>query len=133
MKSEPAREDALFAAALAMPPAQRATFLDGACYGEPALRQRLEARLAARDPAPDFRATVATPEFVATVIGETTPNEEAGLLIGRHKLLEKLGEGGFGTVWAAEQKEPIKRRVALKIIKLGMDTKQVVARFEAER
>ena len=54
-------------------------------------------------------------------------------MIGRYKLLEELGEGGFGTVYVAEQKEPVKRRVALKIIKLGMDTKQVVARFEAER
>jgi WD40 repeat protein/serine/threonine protein kinase len=54
-------------------------------------------------------------------------------MIGRYRLLEKIGEGGFGSVWAAEQKEPVKRRVALKIIKLGMDTKQVVARFEAER
>jgi WD40 repeat protein/serine/threonine protein kinase len=59
--------------------------------------------------------------------------EERGRLIDRYKLLEKVGEGGFGTVWAAEQREPVKRRVALKIIKLGMDTKQVVARFEAER
>src|SRR5262249_40583783 len=59
--------------------------------------------------------------------------EEVGDQIGRYKLLERLGEGGFGAVWAAEQKEPVRRRVALKIIKLGMDTKQVVARFEAER
>ena len=60
-------------------------------------------------------------------------NEQAGALIGRYKLLEQIGEGGMGTVWMAEQREPVKRRVALKIIKLGMDTKQVIARFEAER
>jgi eukaryotic-like serine/threonine-protein kinase len=54
-------------------------------------------------------------------------------MIGRYKLLEKIGEGGFGEVWMAEQREPVKRRVALKIIKLGMDTRQVIARFEAER
>jgi eukaryotic-like serine/threonine-protein kinase len=68
-----------------------------------------------------------------TVPSEAVPVEEPGTSIGRYKLLERLGEGGFGTVWAAEQREPVKRRVALKIIKLGMDTKQVVARFEAER
>src|SRR5213078_4148294 len=59
--------------------------------------------------------------------------EDAGTVIGRYKLLEKVGEGGFGTVYVAEQREPVKRRVALKIIKLGMDTKSVIARFEAER
>ena len=56
-----------------------------------------------------------------------------GAVIGRYKLLEKIGEGGFGAVYVAEQREPVKRRVALKIIKLGMDTKEVIARFEAER
>src|SRR5207247_2897119 len=59
--------------------------------------------------------------------------EKPGTLIGRYKLLEKIGEGGFGVVYVAEQREPVKRKVALKIIKLGMDTRQVVARFEAER
>src|SRR6185503_4762187 len=59
--------------------------------------------------------------------------EGLGAQIGRYKLLEKRGEGGFGAVYVAEQKEPVKRRVALKLIKLGMDTRQVVARFEAER
>ncbi|HEY3392825.1 MAG TPA: protein kinase, partial [Lacipirellulaceae bacterium] len=69
---------------------------------------------------------------LATALHTPSP-EELGTVIGRYKLLEKLGDGGFGTVWAAEQREPVKRRVALKLIKLGMDTRQVIARFEAER
>src|SRR5690349_10041152 len=68
-----------------------------------------------------------------TIKAETRPDEALGQTLGRYKLLEKIGEGGFGVVYVAEQKEPVKRRVALKIIKLGMDTRQVVARFEAER
>lgn len=61
------------------------------------------------------------------------PDETIGQKIGRYKILEKVGEGGCGVVYVAEQTEPVRRRVALKVIKLGMDTKQVVARFEAER
>src|SRR5580765_6185137 len=59
--------------------------------------------------------------------------EPTGTMIGRYKLLEKIGEGGFGVVFMAEQVEPVQRKVALKIIKAGMDTKEVIARFEAER
>src|ERR1043165_3237084 len=65
--------------------------------------------------------------------GNAPSREVEGQVIGRYRLLQPIGEGGFGTVWMAEQREPVKRRVALKIIKLGMDTKQVIARFEAER
>src|SRR5690349_18377909 len=70
------------------------------------------------------KATIKLPRF---------EEEAPGSMIGRYKVLEKVGEGGFGVVYVAEQREPVKRRVALKIIKLGMDTRQVVARFEAER
>jgi len=73
------------------------------------------------------------PTLCDAINGDQVPTEARGTVIGRYKLLEKIGEGGFGVVWAAEQKKPVKRRVALKIIKLGMDTRQVVARFEAER
>src|ERR1035441_3077328 len=64
---------------------------------------------------------------------ETSPSEKPGDRIGHYKLLQQIGEGGMGTVWMAEQAEPVRRKVALKVVKLGMDTKQVVARFEAER
>jgi len=73
------------------------------------------------------------PEPDATITVKPSTTEHIGTMVGRYKLLEQIGEGGFGTVWAAEQREPVKRRVALKIIKLGMDTKQVIARFEVER
>src|SRR6266850_1358683 len=73
------------------------------------------------------------PPGVKTVAMSVTPIEKPGDHIGRYKLLEQIGEGGFGVVYVAEQREPVKRRVALKIVKLGMDTRQVVGRFEAER
>jgi WD40 repeat protein/serine/threonine protein kinase len=105
----------------------RRAYLDGACVGDTSLRQEVESLLQAHFAAGDFLGrTVALPQIEVLT-------EKSGTRIGRFKLLEKIGEGGFGVVWMAEQEEPVRRRVALKIIKLGMDTKEVVARFEAER
>src|SRR5512136_1299265 len=111
---------------------EREAFLDQACAGDPALRARLAALLDAHASPDSFlESPVGAPPATAPI--ESAPQEGPGTLIGRYKLLEKVGEGGFGFVYVAEQREPVKRRVALKIIKLGMDTRQVVARFEAER
>ena len=110
---------------------ERARYLDDACGRDAALRDRIEGLLQ-RLPADSYLEAPAA-ERIETMIDRPSPDESAGSVIGRYKLLEQLGEGGFGVVWAAEQREPVKRRVALKIIKLGMDTKQVVARFEVER
>jgi serine/threonine protein kinase len=132
MKPADSREEALFQEALqrAKGP-EREAFLDGVCMGNHALRALLEALLQAQEsPDPLLESTV-PPTGNATVL--VAPPEGPGTLIGRYKLLERIGEGGFGAVYVAEQREPVKRRVALKVIKLGMDTKQVVARFEAER
>ncbi len=88
------------------------------------------ALLRSHEEAGDF--LVMPPDAVATLdIGRST--EQPGTIIDRYKLLQQIGEGGFGTVWMAEQTEPVSRRVALKVIKLGMDTREVIARFEAER
>src|SRR5262245_60145760 len=107
---------------------ERAAFLDGACRGDARLRAAVEALLAnASDSLLDQVAEEARPTHFAPL------TEGPGTVIGRYKLLQKIGEGGMGVVYMAEQEEPVRRRVALKIIKLGMDTKQVVARFEAER
>jgi eukaryotic-like serine/threonine-protein kinase len=114
--------------------AEREVYLEQACEGDAALRTRLELLLEGHfkgqgflDPQPARVAGNAGPPALGM------PQEEVGTIIGRYKLMEKVGEGGFGAVYVAEQREPVKRRVALKIIKLGMDTKQVIARFEAER
>ncbi|MHC5003306.1 MAG: protein kinase domain-containing protein, partial [Planctomycetota bacterium] len=106
----------------------REAYLDGACRGDAALRDRVEALLRAADEADEFLEEAAT-----GATGPLSELEGPGATIGRYKLLQKIGEGGFGTVYMAEQERPVQRRVALKIIKLGMDTRQVVARFEAER
>ncbi len=77
--------------------------------------------------------TAPAPSLQSAATVATVPREQPGGQIGRYKLLQLMGEGGFGSVWMAEQREPVRRTVALKIIKLGMDTQQVIARFEAER
>src|SRR5208282_1457360 len=126
-------EEQLFEAAHKLAdPGHRRAFLQAACQDDPALRRRVEQLLEDQPAADDFfadaRIELPTP---AAVIGQMT--EKPGDRIGRYKLLEKIGEGGMGVVYMAQQEDPVRRRVALKIIKLGMDTKQVVARFEAER
>jgi serine/threonine protein kinase len=120
------REEALFAEALARPESERAAFLDRACAGDATLRARLAALFDAHAaPSSALDELVTLPAFRS--------DERPGDQIGRYKLLEILGEGGCGIVYLADQKEPVRRRVALKVIKLGMDSVEVVARFEAER
>jgi serine/threonine protein kinase len=123
------REEAIFEAALKLSADQRETYLDQTCAGNAELRRRVEALLGAFQRAGGFLNEPAVP--MATIA--SPPTEKAGDRIGRYKLLQQIGEGGCGVVYMAEQEEPVRRRVALKVIKLGMDTKQVVARFEAER
>ena len=132
MPSPEQREAALFTAALERPPTERAAFLDGACHGDAPLRQRLEALLAANDAEDSFPEPAEQVRTIKLDL-EDAPDESIGQKVGRYKILERVGEGGCGVVYVAEQTEPVRRRVALKVIKLGMDTKQVVARFEAER
>jgi hypothetical protein len=136
------REVALFSAALELPDSERAAYLAKACADEPTLRQRLEKLLRVHQEAISFlenkppvapEAPIAVDAPEATMRLSGSPAEKAGDRIGRYKLLQQIGEGGCGVVYMAEQEEPVRRRVALKVIKLGMDTKQVIARFEAER
>ena len=130
----PSREESLFDAALALPPEQRAAYLDKECGPDAALRQRVAALLKAYGQSDGFlegQPAAAGPS--GTMAAAAPPAENPGDVIGRYKIREKLGEGGCGVVYVAEQTEPVRRRVALKVIKLGMDTRTVIARFEAER
>jgi serine/threonine protein kinase len=129
------REIEVFNAALELPPAERVAYLDQACVGDPVLRQRVEELLQAGDRAGGFleNPAAAPPAPDGTVRPAQIPTGKPGDKIGRYKLLQQIGEGGCGVVYMAEQEEPVRRRVALKVIKLGMDTKSVIARFEAER
>jgi len=128
------REEALFELTLKKTADQRGAFLDGACQGDPALRRRLEALLAAHEATGDTLATAPAARATVKIRFAEEPRDEAvEQSIGRYKVLQKIGEGGCGAVYMAEQEQPVRRRVALKVIKLGMDTKAVIARFEAER
>src|SRR6185369_9851248 len=129
------REKEIFSEALELSsPEARSTFVRGACGPDQELRNRVEALLQAFEVAGGFIPTRADPaEETPTVDAAARITEGEGTVIGRYKLLQKIGEGGCGVVYMAEQSEPVKRRVALKVIKLGTDTKSVIARFEAER
>src|SRR6188472_4234809 len=121
------REVSIFGEALASPPSGRSAYLDGACAEDSALRQRVEALLAAHEKADTLYEDLEREAQPSQARGIEKP----GSWIGPYRLLEQIGEGGCGEVYRAEQLKPIHREVALKIIKLGMDTKAVVARFEA--
>jgi serine/threonine protein kinase len=134
MTEQPNREVAVLNAALELPQAERKAYLDQACADDATLRQQVEALLNAHEHAEDFlEAPPAGLDFTRTQAANITLTEKLGDKIGRYKLLQQIGEGGCGMVYMAEQEEPVRRRVALKVIKLGMDTKSVIARFEAER
>ncbi len=124
------READLFDAALQRPVHQRADYLEQACGDDAALRQRVAALLKACERTADFLDQPVAP---GALLETQALALKAGDTIGRYKLLQQIGEGGCGIVYMAEQAEPVRRRVALKVIKLGMDTKSVIARFEAER
>src|SRR5262249_15398823 len=109
----------------------RAAYLDQACAGNPALRGRVEELLRAHDQAGNFLEE--NPLWSRAVIANPPITEGPGTRIGRYKLLQLIGEGGMGAVYMAEQEQSVRRKVALKIIRPGMDSAQVIARFEAER
>src|ERR1041385_1731610 len=130
--SEPRpREQTLFSGALELAPQARAAYLDHHA-GDPALRERVEALLRSYGRA-DFLEEPAQPAWRQLTALGASVTERPGDSIGGYKLLQQIGEGGCGVVYMAEQEHPVRRRVALKVIKLGMDTKSVIARFEPER
>ena len=125
-------ERSLFADVSVLPPDRRAAHLNEACAGAPDLRRRVEALLAAHDKASGI-LDVTPPGLTVGSDERNSSPEPLGSSVGPYKLLELIGEGGMGAVYMAEQQRPVRRTVALKLIKPGMDTKQAIARFEAER
>src|SRR5262245_12140453 len=137
--------ESLFLEAVELPAgADRAAYLDRACGANQQLRAEVESLLCAHEQSGDLLDLPDKPAGSGQAVGRNEASSTAagpvpaaselpGTMIGRYKLLEQIGEGGFGVVYMAEQAAPIRRRVALKLIKPGMDTRQVIARFEAER
>src|SRR6266446_7902986 len=125
------REQSIFVEALDKEePAERAVFLNRVCASDPALRQRME-RLLQRHLEADRFLEAPAAALAGTI--DVSLTEKLGTMIGPYKLLQQIGEGGMGVVYMAEQQEPVRRKVALKVIKPGLDSRQVIARFEAER
>ena len=133
MNDSPDRVVEIFTAALHLSATERAAYLACVCGGDAVLREQVEALLHTHDGVGDFLEQSPQKTRMETGAQASTTGEQAGNRIGRYKLLQQIGEGGCGIVFMAEQEEPVRRRVALKIIKPGMDTKSVIARFEAER
>lgn len=123
------RDDEIFAEAAELPAAERPAHLERACAGDPDQRARVEALLRGLEAPGSF---LGTPAFRRSR-PEPLPERAAGEMIGRYRLVRRIGSGGCGVVYLAGQDEPIRRLVALKVIRQGLDTEQVVARFEAER
>jgi len=125
-------ERSIFLAALEITdPAQRAAYLNRECGPDAALRRHIEELIAAKSKVAGF---LDQPHEMVDMTADSAPlAERPGTQVGPYKLLQQIGEGGMGIVYMAEQEQPVRRRVALKIIKPGMDSRQVIARFEAER
>ena len=123
-------EESIFAeASEKRTPEERAAYLEQACDGDLELRESVESLLAAYDEGQFLESPAAG---LAATVDSAPTVEKPGTVIGHYKLLEEIGEGGFGVVYMAEQREPVRRQVALKIIKPGMASRAVVARFESE-
>jgi serine/threonine protein kinase len=114
-------------------PAERAAYLDAACAGDPRLRADMEALLRAHETDPGFLEQPAGTVDAPTAATLAEAGRPVALIAGRYKQIEPIGEGGMGSVWMAEQQQPVRRLVAVKLIRPGMDSRQVLARFEAER
>ena len=141
MAERPDRAREIVAEAVLRPAAQRTAWIERACAGDDELLARVRALLPAMEEIASAESVVETspsPSHTAaptvySARGSAGPSEGPGTIVGPYRIIQLIGEGGFGSVFMAEQEKPVRRRVALKVIKLGMDTRQVVARFEQER